>query len=319
MDGSCCVRPHLDSINDTLESIFDGADSRLHPHAVGSLHAVALRRPTHDPSPCNAAEAFSAAAKPAGVATFVPSPENDWGHSLEALRKWAAAAGLGVDVVTVTATSVLVNRDARRGLRVVLFRAPNCGGYSPAVAIRGDRVADLHDAPLHRVSSTRTVVDSSSVMTGEHVQEDKLVSHWTHMFLTVDVEPIAATPWLSWPFLMKSLVSVFDAPPAAPACDWPMGVPKDGRLAELASWADYHRTSVRVRYNRDDGRSFHFRILPRLCATAHSGARIGRAVCVEVGSEGGRLWHSPVGAMGRRQFTEVYVENERSDDGLRMK
>lgn len=316
MDGSRCVRPHLNDINATLQTIFNEDDSRLHPNAVASLHAVTLPRRNGDSSPPSAAEAFCAAAAAADVVSSDLAQPAAGKLTLRMVRRMAAAVGLGVDVITATATSVLVDHDSRRGLRVVLFRAPKADGcgYSPAVAIRGDRVDDLghHYSPV-RVSLTRTVGDLPSAMAAaRNSDEGKQAPHWTHLFLTADVEPVAATPWQEWPDVMFTLNGVWGPSPAAPACDWPVGVPRDGQLAQLASWADYHRTSVRVHYHHRDGGASHFRILPRLCAVAHKGALFGRAVYVEVLDGVGRLGHSPVAPAGRRPYTDVYVDDQKA-------
>ncbi|KAK1862603.1 hypothetical protein I4F81_005171 [Pyropia yezoensis] len=258
MDGSRCARPHLHAIDDTVQSVFDAADPRLHPSAIAGLHTVTLRRSVGDPPP-SAAAAFTAAAAPAGVAALVEA--RGCRLSVAAVRRAAAAAGLGVDFVTATPTAVRVDHDARGGPRVVLFRSP--------------------------------------------------LPHWTALFLSADMEPVAAAPWQPWPDLMATLSGRWGAAPSAPACAWPVGVsPEDGRVADLAAWADYHRTGVRVYYR---GGAAAFRLLPRACAAAHEGARAGRAVCVEVGDDGGRLLHSPVAAAGRRPYTDVYVDDGRAD------
>lgn len=309
MDGSRCARPHLHAIDDTVQSVFDAADPRLHPSAIAGLHTVTLRRSVGDPPP-SAAAAFTAAAAPAGVAALVEA--RGCQLSVAAVRRAAAAAGLGVDFVTATPTAVRVDHDARGGPRVVLFRSPREGGsVSPAVAIRGDRLAD--PLPPPRPSWTRTVDDAplAAAVGGASVAVDMPVPHWTALFLSADMEPVAAAPWQPWPDLMATLSGRWGAAPSAPACAWPVGVsPEDGRLADLAAWADYHRTGVRVYYR---GGAAAFRLLPRACAAAHEGARAGRAVCVEVGDDGGRLLHSPVAAAGRRPYTDVYVDDGRAD------
>lgn len=312
MDGSRCVRPHLHAIDDTVESVFDDVDPRLHPHAVAGLHAVTLRQSPGDLPPPTAAQAFFAAAAPAGVAALVEKRGRRL--SLLAVRHAAAATGLGVDVITATATAVRMDHDARRGPRVVLFRSPAAGGgFCPAVALRGDRVAE--PLPPPHPSSMRAVADAPiAAAAAGPAAVDTPLPHWHQLFLSADAEPVAAASWQSWPHVMATLAGLAGAAPPAPltaACDWPAGVPAaDGRLHELAAWADYHRTAVRVAYR---GGAAHFRLLPRACAAAHGRARAGRAVYVEVGDDGGRLWHSPVAAAGRRPYTDVYVDDGRAD------
>lgn len=303
MNGSRCVRAHLHTIDDTVQSIFDAADPRLHPHAVASLHAVALRRPAGAPPTVTAEEAYAAAAAPAGMPATPEAGRRCRRQSLRAVRRWAAAAAApGVDVVTATAASVQLDVDARGGRRVVLFRSPAGGGYCPAVAVRGDRFGV--PLPQVRPSPTRAVVEAPPSMVA--VEENTPSSHWTYLFLSADVEPIVVEPWRSWPDLMAVLAGPWGAAPAAPPCAWPLGVPADARLDALAAWADYHRTVVRVRYRGDT----HFRLLPRSCAAAHGGARAGRAVYVEVGDDGGRLWHSPFAPEGRRPYMGVFVDDQ---------
>eukprot|EP00168_Porphyra_purpurea_P007985 TRINITY_DN20019_c0_g2_i1.p5 TRINITY_DN20019_c0_g2~~TRINITY_DN20019_c0_g2_i1.p5 ORF type:complete len:178 (+),score=39.59 TRINITY_DN20019_c0_g2_i1:641-1174(+) len=102
--------------------------------------------------------------------------------------------------------------------------------------------------------------------------------------------------------LLAALDGPWGRPPAAPA---PVRVGEwtDARLDGLAAWADWHRTAVRVAY-----RGAHFRLLPDLCARAHGGAKAGRAVFVEVGDDGGRLWHAPGAAKGGRAYNEFFED-----------
>lgn len=301
MDASRCVRAHLHTITDTVESVFDAADPRLHPHAVAGLHAVVLRRPAGGATTLTAMEAYTAAAAAAGGWPAAVPPRRR-GQSLRAVREWAAATGgVAVDVITATATSVRMDADARGGRRVVLFRSPAGGGYCPAVAARGDRLPT--PLPPPRPSSTRVVPDVP-LSPAVAVETDTPAPHWTHRYLTADVPPAAAEPWRAWPDLMATLSGDWGAAPAAPPCPPPPGVAADARLDALAARADYHQTGVRVRYRG----GVHFRLLPRACAAAHGGARVGRAVYVEVGDDGGRLWHSPAAPAGRKPYMDVYVD-----------
>lgn len=304
MDGSWCATPHLLAINDTLTSLFDDGDPRLDPRIVADcLHAVA-------PPPCArqkilagsscclmdcAAAAFNAAAAPARINSVT-----NGGGTLATLRPLAAARGLAVDAVTAGPASVVVDRDARGGRRVVLFRSgPH---YLPAVAIRTDRLAGADPTPRH--SRLRCVADAPPP--GGCLTQEAPHSSWTDLFLSADGEPTAAGHWQEWSAIMATLEGPWGpAPPPPQPVEVGTVAPPDAHLDDLAGWADYHRTCVRVNYG---GRA-HFRILPRRCAAAHEGAKAGRGVYVEVGAKGGRLWYSPVAAQGWRPYADVYVES----------
>jgi len=282
MDGSRCVRRHLCGVNGTLQTIFLDTDVLLtDPRGVADLHAV--------PSTADASVAAAlAAVAPAGVPPVAPGA-----NDLASVRRAAHAGGVAVDVFSCAPGHTVVDRDARGGRRVVLFCA--AGRYSPAAAIVGDRVSGLYPTRPRRL---RYVAEAPPPT---EVPAVATPADWTARFLSADVQPTAAAPWASWPDVLSTL----DGPwGRAPQTQEPVRVGEltDPRLDDLAAWADWHRTAVRVAYE-----GAHFRLLPDLCAPAHGGAKASRAVYVEVGDDGGRLWHEPGAAKGWRAYNEFFV------------
>jgi len=126
---------------------------------------------------------------------------------------------------------------------------------------------------------------------------------WKTLYLGADHGDLSWESWSSWEDIAGRLDMCFGAGYAHPRVTRPSEAGDDPRVAHLAGWASYHRTTVQVFYK---GRTW-FEIYPDYTAPAHHLARPGRKIVVELGHDGARKARCTLSRRGNAAVNTVFV------------
>lgn len=188
--------------------------------------------------------------------------------AIHAIALWCSRPTLDADPLAETGDldSIILADTGSRWLRAVRVPGDNVAGLFP-----------LQQAPA-RAWRRPVPVDWS--------RQPRDCVEWRQLFLTKDgLDDLWPEKWTSWAAFESNLDNAFGTDYVRAPDDLPASLMSDPRAAHLAGWASFHRTGVYIHSKNE-----WWYVTPRVDELAHSKARLGRAIVVQLGDDQARHW-----------------------------